>query len=101
MSSFFAAGLAWLETDETLPATATAAMSVTTAKPRSNPRIDPPLIPTRHRVAAPSAAPGRGVSIGDDPLHKVKPLEPGRAPRLTCDRAAVYHPRASQARGPP
>ena len=78
MSSFFAAGLAWLETDETLPATATAAMSVTAAKPRSNPRIGPPLIATRHRVAAAGGAPGPGVSIGDDPPGKVKPAEPGR-----------------------
>src|SRR6185295_12941528 len=77
MSSFLGAGLAWLETDETPAATATAAMSVTTAKPRSNPRIGSPLVVTRHRVAAAGGAPGPGVSIGDDPPGKVKPAGTG------------------------
>src|SRR6478609_1107521 len=56
MSSFLGAGLAWLETDETPAVAATAAMSVTTAKPRRNPRIEPPLVATRHRVAAAGGA---------------------------------------------
>src|SRR6185369_1373717 len=100
MSSFLGAGLAWLETDETPAATATAAMSVTTAKPRSNPRIEPPLVATRHRVAAAGGAPGPGLSIGDDPPGKVKPaLGQFASPYFVASALAALnvHPRTPRA----
>ena len=81
MSSFLAAGLAWLETDETSAGDGhggderddgeTAEQSAHGASFR---------VATRHRVAAAGRAPGPGVSIGADPPGKVKPVVPGRAP---------------------
>src|SRR5258705_8056444 len=82
MSSFLGAGLVWLETDVTSPATATAVMSAMADKPRNSPRMGPPLVGRRVSACAAGPRPARTPLYGVIRPTKSSPFSSRHRSRL-------------------